>query len=207
MKKYLLLAISALIMTATAHADEVDPIGSDDWKTLEVTVKQLDQRNLADSEDNRPYMDIYFGDQRATFDTSKVTKEQSITKKITIPKASSGDYKVYYRVGRSSYDSNDVVLLQGKIDEGSKKLEVRLKRIDVRHMNVTRPDGSTYTATSGDFSMQFLGDDSHKAFSYRNSSTNYGIDVPVGYKYKIHVESTTEDGMDSYNALLDFAGL
>lgn len=191
MNKFLLSLFSVLSFAFPALADEVDPIGSDAWKSLVVTVNQLDKRALPNRFESKIYFS--FGDKSTSFLTSSITDQGSATKKLTIPKAATGRYQVYF-MGNGNYD---LKLAEGAVEAGVKNVEIRLKRIDVHHMVVTRDDGSTYVTTDGWARI------STGSLGYQ-TETGKGMDLPVGRKYDIYVEADTEDGEDSYSAVLDF---
>jgi hypothetical protein len=209
MKKYLFLTLGLWMAAATAWGDEVDPIGDDHWKSLVLTIRQLDRRTLPDapvyvdsdaySTSPRPMISLQFGGKYFAIETSKVSVGQDkVMEKITIPRAAYGGYKVTYE----GPGSMRFTLLLGEVTEKTKNLLIELKRIDVNHMLVTREDGTTYTADIGTASVDFYNSYTHE--NEMRFDTGFGIDVPTGFKYEINVTAPTEDGRDSYKSVLDF---
>ena len=209
MKKYFFLIASVLVMAATSWADEVNPDGTDAWKYLRVTIKQLDVRKLQDSSDIGTWIVVHFGDKEKTIRTSTVTAGADVQFTLKIPKASDGSFRVSYSVSQSWEFSKSWDITQGKLSEGSRDIEIRLKRIDIHNMIVTRPDQSTYIVPNGSVRMTFPDENTGYCYSHCHLEflTDHGIDVPVGEGYQVHVAARTEDGTDEYDAYLDFRGL
>lgn len=181
----------------TASADLVTPIDTDAYKSVILTITMLDERLLQDTSRNSGIY-LTFGDKTVNIPTKNIKKGFNGTKQLTIPLDAKGDYSVMYYSSSDSYSYyNQIWLLQGEVTNGTKNLEVRLKRIDVQNMVVTRPDGSTYVVENGNANVT-----SPKLNS--EFKTNYGMDVPVGFNYEVKVGAETEDGFDSYTTKLDF---
>lgn len=205
MKKYLFLLISLLLLNTNSFADEVNPEGDDAWKSLTVTIKQLDLKKLPTSNWLEAEIRILFGGRSVTVNTKEIESGKDFVKKITIPKADSGQYTVSY--GPIYPDSIRLrsTILSGSVEAGTKNIEGRLKRIDINHMKVTRDDGTTYVTTKGQAKVNYFDGANYRAMS--QMATGLGIDVPVGFKYNVQVSAETEDGMDGYKADLDFTKL
>lgn len=197
MKKYLLIMISLFTLTASAQFwDDIDPIGSDNWKTVIFTVKQLDTTRLSDALACK--IDVHFGSKSANFLTSEARAVGGIVKKFTLPKRDNGGYSVTYGCPGLSYR---YYFKNGTLEKGTLNIEIRLKRIDVNHMVVTdEDDGTTYVAPNGNVSIT----STLWKTDTLSMKTGFGIDVPVGYQYKINVRTPTKDGTDVFNAALDY---
>jgi hypothetical protein len=196
------ILLGLFVITSVTHADVVDPIGSDKYKTITVKIRQLDQRTTP-NQNVKTWVTFSLGDKEIKIDTAEVSQDHDVEKQITIPAAQDGTYYVGWGVSGDNYHTVE----SGKLAEGTKTIEVRLKRIDVNPMVVTRPNGSTYLATTGTVEIQIY-DEDHSM--WRNRMTyfdmGYGVDVGAGF-YKVTVSATSEDGIDVFNQKLDFRNL
>ncbi len=206
MKKNLALILLTLSFSLFARADEVDPTGDDNYKTVIVNIKQLDKKIL----NGIPVeITLYLDDKQASVSTELVSQGSDQQLKLSVPKRSEGVFKLGYSA-LASYGVHTprvgaymgMTILDGTIASGVKEFEVRLKRIDVNHFIITRPDGSQYEA-KGQYDLTA----SWPRPDYIAVYTGYGIDVPVGYKYNVQASARTEDGWDDYTADLDFSGM
>lgn len=204
MHKFLISVLLASTFSLLGIADTVDPIGDDNYKTVVVTVKQLDQKTLLGIPTK---VFLSFGGKTVSVDTDLVSKGTDRKIQLTIPKRESGRFFVSLETSTSSHPSNvsekfDVNLVDGSLDAGVKEIEIRLKRIDINDMVVKRPNGTTYVA-KGSFTLK----SNWSSYNSVDAKTGFGIDVPVGFKYAAKVSAQTEDGWDYYNTTLDFTHL
>jgi len=203
MKKTLLIILSLISISYSAFADEVDPIGN--VKTLAVTIRQLDQRALPNAHEYKSWILIRFGDQKTTLWTSEVNRV--VVKTLTIPTPANGAYEIQFCAQiYDDYDQPCTTIGRGKVDSGVRRVESRLKRIDVHHSIITRQDGSQYVAPDGNVNIESaLFADYYRSFNFQ---TGFGIDVPVGYNYTASVTAHTEAGVDNgYKIELDYRDL
>lgn len=208
MRNKIVLLFLAFAYSSMAFSEDVDPIGRDQYKTVIIRVRQLDKKNL---QAVPSALALYFDDKSERLDTSLVNQGSDQVIQITVPKRNTGKFFLEYiaesKAGQHSPNGDHLMrhrILEGNVDSGVKEFEVRLKRIDVNHMLVTRPDGSTYWS-KGKYTLighwPKLGGGSIEVF------TGLGVDVPVGFRYSVQVSAQTEDGIDYYNADFDYTRL
>jgi hypothetical protein len=202
MKNILLLLVSLLLLGTNSFADEVNPDGKDAWKSLVVTIKQLDIKKLPTLDGYQARITIQFGGWKEIVETKDIEMGKDFVKKMTIPKADDGRYYVSYGPVYGDSINLSTTILSGNVKAGTESVEGHLKRIDVHHMNVVREDGTTYVTTKGTANLKYFNGEIYHPMS--QIYTGYGLDVPVGFKYKVEVSAETEDGIDSYVADLDF---
>lgn len=89
----------------------------------------------------------------------------------------------------------------GSVNDALTNVDVALGRIDVNHMTVSRPDGSSYSAKGTAIVSRV--DDAAKEVAIATIATGYGLDVPNHARYKIVVNVFAEDGPKSTTSFLD----
>jgi hypothetical protein len=212
---FLTLSALLLLMTAPARAEVVDPHSNDQWKTLNVTIKQLDERTLPDQYEDQSYIEIHFASQVVKMRPKDISVGNDFTHSFTVPARTDDEYSIVYM----SPDFGYIEMKRGNAKSGTTSVEAHLKRIDINHMVITRQDGTTYTSAAGTVYVkpmcysyasqdwrQCIKAGGNWSVAQRNSGT--GVDVPVGYQYQVEAYAKSEDGPDSYRSnLLDFTKL
>ncbi|MCX6116606.1 MAG: hypothetical protein NT027_03630, partial [Proteobacteria bacterium] len=100
------------------------------------------------------------------------------------------------------YDSKWHHILHGRISNDLVTEHIYLKRIDIDHMLVTRPDGTQYISEGEvDINVELNGE---WISLIHTMPTGYGIDVVSGFKYKLIVRAETEDGPETFSKILDY---
>ncbi len=206
MKNILVILISVAAWSGLAKADVIDPTGTDAYKTLQVKVTQLDQRTLPDGEASFITISLAASEQ---FYSSVVPEGQTLTKQQKVPKSNSGTYYVSMCASKYYQSASCPFEKRGTLADGESTIEIRMKRIDVNPMVVTRPDGSTYIPKTGTVEVYYLNFNQEWDILAR-FNIGEGIDVPVGVVgalYFVQVSVNTEDGVDTYKSKLDFRNL
>ncbi len=186
----------------------MDPIGNDPGqKSLTFKVKILDRVIYKTYRYfNDDGVDYRFGNQRGSFDLLSLDGTNTPTvlesKALSMFETYDGSFEI-----DSGFGSTNFTLRSGEVLSGAEVVEVKLKRIDVNHMLVTRDDGTTYRA-KGNVKIEYYSKRYEKWSSLTSSMpTQSGIFVAVGYKYRVTVRAETEDDYDSYTRVLDFTRL
>lgn len=193
----------------------IDPIGDDRYKAFEVSVTFNDTRALPSFFDSPSIVADFSTNNPMSVATHSVKPgETAVLKFAKVPARNAGHYSIEYSSaltargysGNHIYKLDNVALASGYVETTLGKAAIVFRRIDVNHMTVTRPNGTTYTA-EGEVEIKVYDTDVWGRLDYVGDytfPTGYGVDVPFGYYYKITINAVTEDGLDTAKFELDF---
>jgi len=197
--------IAMFILNLNTFADEVDPIGTDPgFKSIQFRAIILDKIIYP------TYQFGYITKTNFSYSGSRVgSLNFENLKPDNTPTTLVSDVFTVYETYDGSYsmDYNDLTLSRGELKSGSKIVAHAFKRIDVNHMRVTKDDGSTYLANGKVEITMNNKNDKFVKILVSGMPTQYGIFVPVGFKYHVKVVADTNDDDDTYERDLDFTNL
>lgn len=200
--RHIVLNCLGVTLAALAcRADVVDPGGKDEWKSFEVEIKQLDKRTFPAV--NLKFTALLnFAQNEREVDLNTVTQAQARTETIRVPVRSQSEARVDYKV---EYYTR-AYLFADTVASGTKKATIEFKTIDVSPMKVVRQDGSTYSVEDRNawVAVSLIDGKDKEYLLAKEFHTSQGLVVPVGFRYRVTVVATTEDGEDEYKTLLDF---
>lgn len=188
--------------------DEVNPHGND--QAIQVTVHAPASRVLPNDENLALRVVAWClsgptcagdSDLRFAIDTSSVQAGNSHAERSPIQ--STSNYAVNLDYHSNSEPLRRFRAAEGTINSNEVDLDVYLRRIDIHHMTIARPNGTTYLA-HGTAAITRLGDTSAQDTLIGEIDTNHGLDVGDHARYRVDVSAQGEDGPKSYSSTLDF---
>lgn len=188
--------------------DEVNPQGQD--SAIKLIVHSPRTRTLPDFAGIKPRVGLWCingptcpSAARLLLDVRTSDLPVNSTRTDQSPLSLQSNYSSFFdyrdHVGNTLYRTRFEV---GQVASRIVTIDISLQRIDVHHMQVYRPDGSTYTARGTAEIHQILGRD--QDFLAATIDTGTGIDVIGNYVYKIIVSAQGDDGLKTYVSYLDF---
>ena len=203
------LIISAAVLLAVSCSDQVpnsslkddvEPIGFD--QGIKLVIHGPESRRLANLKEYNIRRIIVMNDKNIIHWNNMSEVPAGSIKAYKIPLQRGKEFNVIQNSERQYYSPQSILVLNGKITNDLVIQHLYLKRIDIDHMLVTRPDGTQYTSKGEvDINVDLNGE---WQSIIHTMPTGSGIDVVSGFKYKLIVRAETEDGSETFSKILDY---